>query len=168
MPLHVAQVSCDNRGPEGAADERARKSASTAGEGRHRPKALVPEVGGGTELCCETVDAGGGNGPGPQVTQSDGSHAKNHREQQGRDSMHHSTTRGCLVRGRDRVGRRRERRDAQSRRIWVRELKRESRVRARAGKSGSGQETWAKTSVDQSRARGKEGRWAELGDREAW
>ena len=33
MPLHVAQVRCDNRGPEGAADERGRKPGSTAREG---------------------------------------------------------------------------------------------------------------------------------------
>ena len=52
--------------------------------------------------------------------------------------------RGCLVRGRDTVGRRRERRDALSKKTWVRELKRESRVEARAGKSGRGHETWAR------------------------
>ena len=57
-----------------------------------------------------------------------------------------------------------------SKRISVRELKRESRVDARAGKSGSGQEMWAQTgvtqrdcdgkatTVDLSRARGKEER----------
>ena len=48
--LHKAQVMCDNKGPEGAADERGRKPRSTAGEGRHRTKPLVPEVGpGGTD-----------------------------------------------------------------------------------------------------------------------
>ena len=51
--------------------------------------------------------------------------------------------------------------------------RRESRVKARGGKSGSGPETWAKTeqettTVDQSRTRGREGVWVELGDREAW
>ena len=42
MPLHMAKVRSDNRGPKGAADERTRNSESTAGEGRHRPN--VPEV----------------------------------------------------------------------------------------------------------------------------
>ena len=34
-------------------------------------------------LCCETVDGGGGNEPDPLVTQSGGSHARSHCEQQG-------------------------------------------------------------------------------------
>ena len=51
MEGHVAQVRSDSRGPEGAADERARKSGSTVGEGRHRPKPLVPEVGPGGTNC---------------------------------------------------------------------------------------------------------------------
>ena len=37
-------VRSDNMRPECAADERARKSGSTAGEGRHRTKPLVPEA----------------------------------------------------------------------------------------------------------------------------
>ena len=38
MALQVAKVRSNNRGPEGAADERTCNSGSTAGEGRHRPK----------------------------------------------------------------------------------------------------------------------------------
>ena len=54
MPLLMAKVRSDNRGPEGAADERARKPRSAAGEGRHRTKPLVPEVGpGGTDCAVE-------------------------------------------------------------------------------------------------------------------
>ena len=50
MLLHMAKVRSGNRGPEGAADERARKLGSTAGERRHRTKPLIPEVGpGGTD-----------------------------------------------------------------------------------------------------------------------
>ena len=44
-----AKVWSDNRRSEGAADERARKPGSTAGEGRHRPKPFVPEVGPGMD-----------------------------------------------------------------------------------------------------------------------
>ena len=51
MPLHMAKVRSDNRGPEGAADERARKPGSTAGEGRHRTKPLVPVAGPGGTNC---------------------------------------------------------------------------------------------------------------------
>ena len=51
MPLHMAKVRSDTRGPEGAADERACKSGSTAREGRHRTKPLVPEVGLGGTNC---------------------------------------------------------------------------------------------------------------------
>ena len=42
---HVAKVRSNNRGPEGAANERTGKSGSTAGEARHRPKPPVPVVG---------------------------------------------------------------------------------------------------------------------------
>ena len=46
----------DNRGPEGAADERARKPGSTAGKGCHRLQPLVPEVGpGGTSCAVELL-----------------------------------------------------------------------------------------------------------------
>ena len=38
-------------GPEGAADERACKLGSSAGEGRHRTKPLVPEAGLGGTNC---------------------------------------------------------------------------------------------------------------------
>ena len=56
MPLHMAEVRSDNRGPEGAADERARKPGSTAGEGGHRTKPLVPEAGpGGTDCAVELL-----------------------------------------------------------------------------------------------------------------
>ena len=56
MPLHMAKVRSGNRGPEGAADERARKPGSAAGEGRHRTKPLVPEVGpGGTNCAVELL-----------------------------------------------------------------------------------------------------------------
>ena len=56
MPLHMAKVRSDNKGPEGAADERARKPGSTAGEGRHRTKPLVPEAGsGGTDCAVELL-----------------------------------------------------------------------------------------------------------------
>ena len=52
MPQHEAHIRNDNRGPEGAADERAaRKLGSGAGEGRHRTKALVPEVCPGRTDC---------------------------------------------------------------------------------------------------------------------
>ena len=51
MPLHVAKIRSDNRGQEGAADERARKPGSTAGEGRHRTKPLIPEAGPGGTNC---------------------------------------------------------------------------------------------------------------------
>ena len=51
MPLHVAHVRSDNRAPEGAADERERKFGSTVGEGCHRPKPFVPEVGPGRTDC---------------------------------------------------------------------------------------------------------------------
>ena len=51
MQLHLAEVRSGNRGLEGATDERARKPGSTAGEGRHRTKPLVPEVSpGGTTV----------------------------------------------------------------------------------------------------------------------
>ena len=60
MPLHVAKVRRGNRGPEGVADERARKPGSTAGEGRGS---------GGTDYA---VGAGGGkNELDPHVSQSD-------------------------------------------------------------------------------------------------
>ena len=50
MPLQKAKVRSSNRGLEGTADERTSNSGSTAGDGRHRPKPLVPEVGpGGTD-----------------------------------------------------------------------------------------------------------------------
>ena len=56
MPLQMAKVRSDNSGPEGVADERARKPGSTAGEGRHRTKPLVPEVGpGGTDCAVELL-----------------------------------------------------------------------------------------------------------------
>ena len=56
MPLHVAKVRSGNKGPGGAVDERARKPGSTAGEGRHRNKPLVPEVGpGGTDCAVELL-----------------------------------------------------------------------------------------------------------------
>ena len=56
MPLHMATVRSDNRGSEGAADERARKPGSTAGEGRHRTKPLVPEVRpGGTDCAVQLL-----------------------------------------------------------------------------------------------------------------
>ena len=51
MPLLLAKVRSDNRGPEGAADERARKPGSMAGEGRHRTKPLVPVAGAGGTNC---------------------------------------------------------------------------------------------------------------------
>ena len=51
MSLHMAKVRSDNRGPEGAADERARKPGSTEGERRHRTKPLVPEPGPGGTNC---------------------------------------------------------------------------------------------------------------------
>ena len=51
MPLHVAKVRSDTRGPEGAADERACKIRSTAREGCHRTKPLVPETGPGGTNC---------------------------------------------------------------------------------------------------------------------
>ena len=38
MPLHKAKVRSDNRGPEGAAGERARKPGSTAGEDVTEPR----------------------------------------------------------------------------------------------------------------------------------
>ena len=44
IPLHMAEVRSDNRGTEGAADERARKPGSPAGEGRHRTKPLTPRA----------------------------------------------------------------------------------------------------------------------------
>ena len=50
------KVRSDNRGPEGAADERARNPGSAAGEGRHRTKPLVPEVcPGGTDCAVELL-----------------------------------------------------------------------------------------------------------------
>ena len=56
MPLHMAKVRSGSRGPEGVADERARKPGSTTGEGRHRTKPLVPEVGpGGTDCAVELL-----------------------------------------------------------------------------------------------------------------
>ena len=56
MPLHMAKVRSGNRGQEGAADERARKPGSTAGEGRHRTKPLDPEAGpGGTDRAVELL-----------------------------------------------------------------------------------------------------------------
>ena len=51
MPLQMAKVRSDNRGPEGAADERARKPGSAAGEGRHRTKPLIPEARPGRTDC---------------------------------------------------------------------------------------------------------------------
>ena len=50
-------------------------------------------------LCCGTVDAGGGNEPDPQVTQSDGGHARSHCEQPERGSTHHSTREAALCVG---------------------------------------------------------------------
>ena len=92
MPLHMAKVRSDNRGPKGAADERARKPRSAAGEGRHRTKPLVPKVcPGGTNCAVETVDAGGGNEADPQEIQSGESHAISSCEQPERGSAHHST-----------------------------------------------------------------------------
>ena len=56
MPLHMAKVRSDTRGPEGAADERACESGSTAREGRHRTKSLVPEaVPGGTNCAVKLL-----------------------------------------------------------------------------------------------------------------
>ena len=56
IPLHMAEVRSDNRGTESAADERARKPGSPAGEGRHRTKPLVPIVGpGGTDCAVELL-----------------------------------------------------------------------------------------------------------------
>ena len=78
MPLHVAQVMCDNRGPEGAADERGRKPRS-GGRGTSQNQATRFRSGSWRNvLCCETAGAGGGNEPDPLVTQSDGSHARSH------------------------------------------------------------------------------------------
>ena len=55
MPLHVAKVRSGNRGLN-VRRMRARKSGSTAGEGRHRTKPLVPEVGpGGTDCAVELL-----------------------------------------------------------------------------------------------------------------
>ena len=101
MPLHMAKVRSDNRGPEGAADERARNSESTAGEGRHRPN--VPEVVlGRNGLCCGTVHAESGYEPDPQETQSGETHAMSRCEQPERGTPVHQ--RGCLcVGGRTRV-----------------------------------------------------------------
>ena len=100
MPLHMAKVRSDNRGPEGVADERARKPGSTAGEGFHRTKPLVPEAGSWrNELCCETVDGGGRNEPDPQETQSGESHAMSRCEQPERGSTHHSTREAALCVG---------------------------------------------------------------------
>ena len=100
MPLHMAKVRSDTRGPEGAADERACKSGSTAREGRHRTKPLVPEAGSWrNELCCETVDGGGGNEPDPQETRSGERHAMSRCEQPERGSTHHSTRETALCVG---------------------------------------------------------------------
>ena len=56
MPLQVAQVRCDNKGPESAADERARKPRTAVGEGRHRTKPLVTEMClGGTDCAADML-----------------------------------------------------------------------------------------------------------------
>ena len=89
MPLHVAKVRSNNRVPEGAADERARKHG---GRGTSQNQATRSRSGSWrNELCCETVDGGGGNEPDPHVSQSDESHAKSRSDQQERGSTHHFT-----------------------------------------------------------------------------
>ena len=92
MPLHMAKVRSDTRGPEGAADERACKTRSTAREGCHRTKPLVPETGpGGTNCAVKLLTEEGGNEPDPQETRSGESHAMSRCEQPGLGSTHHST-----------------------------------------------------------------------------
>ena len=91
LPLHMAKVRSDNR--RRAADERAQKSGSTAGEGRHRTNQATRSRSGSWRngLCCGTVDAGGGNEHDPQETQRGESHAMSRCEQPERGSTHHST-----------------------------------------------------------------------------
>ena len=51
------------------------------------------------ELCCETVDGGGGNESDPQETRSGESHAMSRCEQPERGSTHHSTREAALCVG---------------------------------------------------------------------
>ena len=100
MPLHMVKVRSDNRGPEGAADERERKLWEHGGRGTSQTQATRSRSGSWRNgLCCETVDAGGGNEPDPQATQSGESHAKSRCEQQERGSTHHSTKEVALCVG---------------------------------------------------------------------
>ena len=99
MPLHVAKVRSGNRGPEGAADERARKPGSTAGDTSQNQATRSRNGSWRNGLCCGTVDAGGGNEPDPQETQSGESHAMSRREQPERGSTHHSTREVALCVG---------------------------------------------------------------------
>ena len=139
MPLRMGKVRSDNKFPEGAADERARKLGSTAGEGRHRAKPLVPEAGlGGTDCAVELLDAGGGNEPDPQETQSDESHVMSLCKQTDRGSTHHSTREAALcvggIRGDD------ESEEMHGRREFARESQRECPERKHAQESrGVGQ-----------------------------
>ena len=138
-PLLMAKVRSDNRGPEGAADERACKPGSTAGEGRHRTQPLVPEVGSRRNgLCCGTVDGEGGNELDPLVTQSHGGHARSRCEQLERGGTHHSTKEVALWCVGGTPGDDESDAKQSHRRILVKESKRESRTEARSGKSGSG------------------------------
>ena len=92
MPLHMAKVRSDTRGPEGAADERACKTRSTVERGMSQNQATRSRNGSWrNELCCETVDGRGGNETDPQESQSGESHAMSRCEQPERGSTHHST-----------------------------------------------------------------------------
>ena len=71
--------------------------------------------------CSETSDAESGNESDPLATLNDGSHARSCCERQGRESKRRSTT-GV---------RRREWKEAPSKRIWVRELKTASKAETR-------------------------------------
>ena len=57
-PLHMAKARSDTRRLERAVDERACTSGSTAREGRHRTKPLVPEAGPGGTNCAVMADFG--------------------------------------------------------------------------------------------------------------
>ena len=83
--------------------------------------------------CCETADVESGNESDPLATLSDGSHARSCCEQRGRGSKRRSTTgvASCEKQGGVVAGRRREWKEAPSKRIWVRELETASKAETR-------------------------------------
>ena len=100
MPLHMAKVRSDNRGPEGAADGRAPKPGSTAGEGRHRTKPLVPEAGpGGTNCAVKLLTEEAETSLILRRPRAAESHAMSRCEQPERGSTHHSTREAALCVG---------------------------------------------------------------------